>query len=81
MSNILTFTVKPDSQFYTDYFGAKTEKKKFHDIAVPFLEKHGIEGSFYIAKFLAIEGTSEQREKFSGQLLKKTRSPGILLFL
>lgn len=80
MSNILTFTVRPDSHFYTDYFEAKAEKQKFHDIAVPFLEKHGIEGGFYIAEFLAIEGTSEQREKFSGQLLKKPDHQGFYRF-
>lgn len=80
MQNILTFTVKPDSQFYSDYFRAQAEKKRFHDIAVPFLKKHGIEGSFYLSKSLSVKATKEQREKFSGQLLKNSDKQGFYYF-
>ncbi|MGM9627905.1 MAG: hypothetical protein ACI3V4_07430 [Faecousia sp.] len=76
MSYILTFTVKPESRFYADYFAAKAEKKHFRDLAIPFLEKHGIEGDAYMAEFLAINPTDRDVERWGTHILKNHDSRG-----
>lgn len=80
MSYILTFTVKPESQFYADYFEAKAEKKRFRDHAIPFLLKYGIEGKCYMANFLALVPTDRDIKMYGTQILKTPDRNGITRF-
>ena len=80
MSYILTFTVKPESQFYAEYFASKAEKKRCRDLAIPFLEKYGIEGKCYMADFLAIEPTDRDVKMYGTQILKNPDRKGIRRF-
>ena len=54
MSFEIAFKVKRDSEFYRKYFEAKEERQKFRGLAVPFFEKHGIDGRFYQSKTLGV---------------------------
>lgn len=80
MSNILTFTVNPDSRFYSNYFTAKTEREKFRSLALPFFEKHGISGAYYQSKTLAVKMEKEERENFAEQMVKTKDKQGFYKF-
>lgn len=80
MSSILTFTVNPDSKFYSNYFIAKEERQKFRDLALPFFEKHGIDGSYYQSKTLAVKIDKAEREKFADQMVKTKDKQGFYKF-
>lgn len=81
MSRILTFTVKPESKFYADYFAMRAEHDRFHDVAVPFLKERGIEGRFYQTPFLAIDPDEETLQRYRNQLRKNPDSQGFYHFL
>ena len=38
----IAFTVNKESQFYKDYFLAKEERQKFHELAKTFFKKHNL---------------------------------------
>lgn len=80
MAYEIAFKVKPDSDFYAKYFDAKEEKMKFKELAVPFLRKHGIDGSFYITKSLAVKIQKEQREKLATHIRKNPDKQGFYWF-
>lgn len=80
MSNILTFIVKPESKFYTNYFAAKEERQKFRELAIPFLRNLGINGSYYQSKTLAVKIDKEEREKFADQMVKTKDKQGFYKF-
>lgn len=80
MAYKIAFKVKRDSDFYAKYFDAKEEKVKLKDLAVPFFEKHGIDGRFYMNKSLAVKIPKEQREKFETHLRKNPDRQGFYWF-
>lgn len=80
MSNILTFTVKSESQFYADYFASKAEKDHCRNLAIPFLDKYEIEGKCYMAEFLAIEPTGRDMKMHGTQMLKNPDRNGVHRF-
>ena len=79
----VAFKVIKDSEFYKEYFETKAEKQKFHDLARDFFKKHDLLGNgkkYYQTKFLALELTAEQKERFAGQLKKDTDNRGMSNF-
>ena len=80
MSNILTFTVNPDSKFYANYFTAKEHRQKFRELAIPFLKNLGIKGAYYQSKTLAVNISKEDREKFADQMVKTKDKQGFFKF-
>jgi hypothetical protein len=80
MSNILTFTINHNSKFYSNYFTAKEERQKFRGFALPFFEKHGIDGSYYQSKTLAVKIDKEERERFADQMVKTKDNQGFYKF-
>lgn len=80
MAYKLAFRVKRDSDFYAKYFDAREEKIKFKQLAAPFFKKHGIDGSYYITRCLAVKMPREQREKFADHIKKNPDSKGFYWF-
>jgi hypothetical protein len=80
MAYKVAFKVKHDSGFYEKYFDAKEEKVKFKELALPFFEKHGIDGRFYMTKSLAVKIPKEQREKNAEHLRKNPDGQGFYWF-
>lgn len=78
----IAFIVKPDSDFYRDYFDAKEEKDKFHNLAKEFFEKYDLvdSGKYYQTEFLGLELNSEQRKRFESQLKKYDDENGMSRF-
>ena len=80
MAYKIAFKVKHDSDFYAKYFDAKEEKVKLKELAVPFFEKYGIDGRFYMTKSLAVKIPKEQREKIKDHLRKNPDNQGFYWF-
>lgn len=76
----IAFKVKQDSEFYRKYFEAKEEREKLKGLALPFFEKHGIDGRFYQSKTLGVKIPREQRDKFEGQIRKNPDRYGFYSF-
>lgn len=77
------FRVARDSKLYKEYFEAQTEKQKMHDLARVFFEKHDLldDGLGYrMIEPLAIQLTTEQREKYASQLKKTVDSNEMCYF-
>lgn len=70
MAYKIAFKVKHDSELYAQYFDAREEITKFRALAVPFFEKHGIDGRYYQSRRLAVKFSGEQRKKFAEHLTK-----------
>jgi len=71
MAHQVAFRIKHDSDFYAKYFAAQDERKKFKNLARPFLQKYGLnECRFCLSKSLIVEMTRELREKYKDQLYK-----------
>lgn len=67
------FIVDKDSKLYKEYFEVQAEKQKMHDLARVFFEKHDLldDGlSYRMIENLALQLTSEQKEKYKTQLKK-----------
>lgn len=80
MAYNIAFKVNHESDFYAKYFDAKEEKVKFKELAVPFFKKHGIDGRFYMVKYLAVKIPKEQREKLAIHIKKNPDRQGFYWF-
>ena len=78
----LAFIVVKDSEFYKQYFEAKAERQKFHELAKAFFEKYDLVDSakYYQTKFLGLKLTAEQKKRFEGQLKKYDDENGMSRF-
>ena len=78
----LAFIVVKDSEFYKQYFEAKEERQKFHELAKAFFEKYDLVDSaeYYQTKFLGLKLTAEQKKRFEGQLKKYDDENGMSRF-
>lgn len=78
----VTFKVNKDSDFYKQYFASKKEKQKFHDYAREFFLKYDLidSSNYYLAEFLGMQLTSEQKKRFEGQIKKYDDYNGMTLF-
>lgn len=77
------FRVVKGSKLYSEYFEAQAEKQKMHDLARVFFEKHDLlnDGLGYrMIEGLALQLSTEQREKYANQLKKNTDSNGMYYF-
>ena len=78
----VAFTVRPDSEFYNNYFKAKEERQHFHDLAREFFEKYdvGNSGGYYQTEFLGLQLNDEQKKRFANQLTKYDDENGVSIF-
>lgn len=78
----VAFKVVKGSKFYNDYFNAKEERQKFHDLAREFLIKNGfsLNRKYLMSRRLYLELTDEEQEKYSYQLMKHKIDFGLRLF-
>ena len=78
----VAFTVNKDSQFYKNYFLAKEERKKFHELAKAFFKKHNLfePKKYYQAEFLGLELTAEQKSLYADQIKKNDDENGMTRF-
>lgn len=78
----VAFKVVKGSKFYNDYFNAKEERQKFHDLAREFFNRNGFleKGSYIQSERLHIELTDEEQEKYSSQLMKYYDNYGMCVF-
>lgn len=77
------FIVKNGSKLYNEYFEAQTEKQKMHDLARVFFETHDLlnDGLGYrMIEGLAMQLTTEQKEKYKSQLKKLEDADGMCYF-
>ena len=78
----VAFTVKQGSQFYQDYFSAKEERQKFHELAKEFFKKHNLfePKKYYKTEFLGLELTAEQKKLYADQIKKNDDENGMRRF-
>ena len=78
----LAFIVVKYSEFYKQYFEAKAERQKFHELAKAFFEKYDLvdNAEYYQTKFLGLKLTPEQKKRFDGQLKKYDDENGMSRF-
>ena len=78
----VAFTVKQGSQFYQDYFSAKEERQKFHELAKEFFKKHNLfePKKYYQTEFLGLELTAEQKKLYADQIKKNDDENGMRQF-
>ena len=78
----IAFTVNKDSQFYKNYFLAKEERQKFHELAKAFFKKHNLfeTKKYYQTEFLGLELTAEQKALYAGQIKKNDDENGMTIF-
>lgn len=78
----IAFTVNKDSQFYKNYFLAKEERQKFHELAKAFFKKHNLfeTKKYYQTEFLGLELTSEQKALYADQIKKNDDENGMTRF-
>ena len=78
----IAFTVKQDSQFYKNYFLAKEERRKFHELAKAFFKKHNLfePQKYYQTEFLGLELTAEQKKLYADQIKKYDDENGMTRF-
>ena len=74
--------VKPGSKFYTDYFRAKEERQKFHELAKAFFKKHDLfePKKYYQTELLGLELTADQKKFYADQIKKKDDENGMTIF-
>ena len=69
----IAFKVAKGTDFYTQFFEARAEKQRFHDLAREFFKRHDLmDGpcNYYQSKILAIEMDDAQKLRFSNQICK-----------
>ena len=78
----IAFTVNKDSQFYKNYFLAKEERQKFHELAKAFFKKHNLfePKKYYQTEFLGLELTAEQKKLYADQIKKHDDENGMTRF-
>ena len=78
----VAFTVNKDSYLYQEYFDAKNERKKFHDLARAFFVKHDLldSGEYYQCHTLSLKLSADQRSRFVDQLKKGKDPNGMSVF-
>ena len=78
----IAFKVKTGSQFYTDYFRAKEEMQKFHELAKAFFKKHNLfePKKYYQTEFLGLELTADQKKFYADQIKKNDDENGMTIF-
>ena len=78
----IAFTVNKDSQFYKNYFLAKEERQKFHELAKAFFKKHNLfeTKKYYQTKFLGLELTADQKKFYADQIKKNDDENGMTIF-
>ena len=78
----IAFTVKQDSQFYKNYFSAKEERQRFHELAKAFFKKHNLfePKKYYQTEFLGLELTVEQKKLYADQIKKYDDENGMTRF-
>lgn len=78
----IAFIVNPNSEFYNQYFKAKEEKQRLHELAKKFFEKYDLVdgGKYYQTKFLGMQLNAEQKERFANQLRKRDDEYGMSRF-
>ena len=78
----VAFTVNKESQFYKNYFLAKEERQKFHELAKAFFKKHNLfeTKKYYQTEFLGLELTEEQKALYADQIKKNDDENGIDLY-
>lgn len=78
----IAFIVKRDSEFYNNYFKAKEERQRLHDLAKVFFEKYDLldNSEYYQAEFLGLKLNAEQKQRFAGQLKKYDDENGMSIF-
>ena len=78
----IAFTVKQDSQFYKNYFSAKEERQKFHELAKAFFKKHNLfePKRYYQTEFLGLELSAEQKALYADQIKKNDDENGMSRF-
>ena len=78
----IAFTVNKDSQFYKNYFLAKEERQKFHELAKEFFKKHNLfePKKYYQTEFLGLELTAEQKALYADQIKKNDDENGMTRF-
>ena len=78
----IAFTVKQDSQFYKNYFSAKEERQRFHELAKAFFKKHNLfePKRYYQTEFLGLELSAEQKALYADQIKKNDDENGMTRF-
>ena len=78
----VAFAVKQGSQFYQDYFSAKKERQKLHELAKDFFKKHNLfePKKYYQTEFLGLELTAEQKKLYADQIKKNDDENGMSRF-
>lgn len=78
----IAFIVNKDSQFYKNYFLAKEERQKFHELAREFFKKHNLfePKKYYQTEFLCLELTAEQKALYADQIKKNDDENGMTRF-
>lgn len=78
----VAFTVNKDNYLYQEYFDAKNEKKKFHDLARAFFAEHDLldSGEYYQCNTLTLKLSADQRDRFADQLRKCKDPHGMSVF-
>ena len=78
----VAFTVNKESQFYKNYFLAKEERQKFHELAKAFFKKHDLfePKKYYQTEFLGLELTAEQKALYADQIKKNDDENGMTRF-
>ena len=78
----IAFIVNKDSQFYKNYFLAKEERQKFHELAKAFFEKHDLfePKKYYQTEFLGLELAADQKKFYADQIKKNDDKNGMTIF-
>lgn len=78
----IAFIVRPDSEFYNQYFKAKEERQHFHDLAMDFFKKYDLfdNAEYYQSEFFGLKLNAEQKNKFANQLKKHDDNNGMSIF-
>ena len=79
----IAFTVAKGTDFYNQFFRARDEKQKFHDLAREFFKKHDLMDGpcqYYQCRTLAIEMDEAQKLRFYSQIRKNCDLNNITFF-
>lgn len=77
------FKVTKDSEFYKQFFDAKAERQRFHDLARVFFERYQMmDGpcNYYMRPILSVEMNEAQKQRFAGQIRKYEDSNNVTFF-
>lgn len=80
--NKYMFTVKPESDFYSDYFRMVAGKQKFQNAALDFFQSRGISasGRYALIGRLHLDLLPDEVDRYCDQLTKTRDSRGLYVF-